>query len=539
MVKLLGFNYMIQYKSGAQNVVADSLFRVPPPSTMLLLSIPHSLFMDQLRKSCATNTAYQEMLHKILHHPIDHLGFIVKNGMIFSQDKTWLPASHDLSRVLMDEYHLTPTGGHMGVAKTFCRINQHFCWPQMRHDIKQYIRQCATFQTTKHSTLKPAGLLQPIPPPSSLWVDLSMDFVTGLPISQGYTTILVVVDRYSKAIHLGPLPQHYTAHKVVVLFLDIVCKHHDFPDNIISDRDPIFLSAFWRNLFCLSRTKLRFSTAYHPQSDGQTEVINRVLEQYLRAYVHDNPRQWSHFLSLVEYSYNTSVHSGTSLSPFEVMFGKPPPALPLYGAGTSPIEAVNTILSSRETIHSTLTRRLQKYQANMKRIADAHCRDLCFNVGDWVYIHLRPYRQTSLQPTYSKLSKHFYGPYPIVERIGQVAYRLQLPSSSKINPVFHISLLKLHQGPHPTAVPDMSAFTIDHHPLVHPLRILDWKMDESTTPPTLMTLVQWAGLPPEETTWENWSKLQKVYNLEDKVYLQTGGIDSTTQTQLPPASRIF
>lgn len=222
---------------------------------------------------------------------------------------------------------------------------------------------------------------------------------------------------------------------------------------------------------------------------------------------HDHPRQWSHFLSLVEYSYNTSVHSGTGLSQFEVMFGKPPPVLPFYCVGTSPVEAVDSILTSRETIHSTLTRRLQKYQANMKRVADAPRRDICFNIGDWVYVRLRPYRQTSIQPTYSKLSKRFYGPYPIVKRIGQVAYRLQLPSSSKIHPVFHISLLKPHHGPPPPEAPNLPAFTVDHHPLVQPLRLLDWKMDESTMPPTPMTLVQWARLPPEETTWENWPQL--------------------------------
>lgn len=215
-----------------------------------------------------------------------------------------------------------------------------------------------------------------------------MDFITGLSASQGYTTIMVVVDHYSKGTHLGPLLTHYTAHKAAVLFMDTVCKHHNFARSIVSDRDPIFISGLWHELFHISGTKLRFSTAYHPQTDGQTEVINRILEQYLRAFVHDHPQHWFKFLSLAEWCYNTSVHSGIGFSPFEVMYGKPPPALPLYSAGTSTVEAVDAILHSLATIHHTLTCRLQKYQDSMKRIADSHRRDLTFNIGDWVYVRL-------------------------------------------------------------------------------------------------------------------------------------------------------
>lgn len=343
----------------------------------------------------------------------------------------------------------------------------------MRRDIKSYISHCTTCQHIKPENRKPTGLLQPIPIPSSVWVDLSMDFVTGLPMSQSYIAILVVVDRYSKGIHLGPLPPHYTAHKVAALFMDIVCKLHVFPHSIISDRDPIFLSAFWRYLFTISGTRLRFSTAYHPQSDGQMEVANRILEKYLCAFVHDHSHQWVKYLSLAELSYNTPVHNGTGFSPFEVMYGKPPPSLPFYTTGTSMVEVVDNILVTRATIHQTLTRRLQKYQETMKRMADSHRRDLSFQVGDWVYVRLRPYRQTSLRPTYSKLSKRFYGPCQVEERVGQVAYRLKLPPSSKIHPVFHISLLKAHVGPPPQTSPALPAFSTSNHPLIHPLQLLD------------------------------------------------------------------
>ena len=210
------------------------------------------------------------------------------------------------------------------------------------------------------------------------------------------------------------------------------------------------------------------------------EVINHVLEQYLHAFVHDHPQQWFKFLSLAEWCYNTSVHSGTGFSPFEIMYGTPTPAPPLYSVGTSTVEAVDAICTSQDVIYQTFTRRLQKQQASMKRLADSHKRDLTFSIGDWVYVHLCPYRQTSLQPAYTKLSKRYYGPYRIQAQVGNVAYRLQLPPTLKIHPVFHVSLLKAHHGPIPLDVPTLPPFSTANHLIVSPLQLLDWKLDEST-----------------------------------------------------------
>lgn len=156
----------------------------------------------------------------------------------------------------------------------------------MLKDIKAFVRKCSIRQQVKHETRKSGGLLQPIPIPTGIWEDLSMDFVTHLPSSHGFMVVLVVVYRFSKGIHLGALPTQFTAFKVANLFMGMVCKLHGFPRSIISDRDPVFLSLFWKELFRMSGTTLRMSIAYHPQTDGQTEVLNRTLETYLRAFVH-------------------------------------------------------------------------------------------------------------------------------------------------------------------------------------------------------------------------------------------------------------
>lgn len=155
-----------------------------------------------------------------------------------------------------------------------------------------------------------------------------------------------------------------------MLFMDIVGKFHGMPRSLISDRDPLFMSHFWQDLFRLSGTTLRMSSAYHPQTDGQTEVLNRTLEQYLRAFVHHSPSHWFRYLPLAEWSYNTTIHSATELSPFQVVYGKPPPTLVQYLQGSSPIEAVDHLLDSRSAMHASLQCRLRKAQESMKSTAD-------------------------------------------------------------------------------------------------------------------------------------------------------------------------
>lgn len=155
-----------------------------------------------------------------------------------------------------------------------------------------------------------------------------MDFIVGLLAYPDHTCILVIIDHFSKGLHLGMLPTHHTAHVVALLFMELVGKLHGMPRSIVSDRDPLFISKFWQELFSLSGTKLRMSSAYHPQTDGQTEVANRVVEQYLRSFVHRKPSSWGRFLLWAEWSYNTSSHSTTGMSPFEVTFSRKPPQLP-------------------------------------------------------------------------------------------------------------------------------------------------------------------------------------------------------------------
>ena len=185
-----------------------------------------------------------------------------------------MESSSAVRSTLLYEHHSTPSAGHPGMDRTFKHLATVFYWKGMRKEVKAFVESCFECQTTKYSTQKPAGLMQPLPIPSQVWEDVLMDFITSLPQSRGFIVIMVVVDRLSKYAHFAPLPTSFNALRVANLFIDTVVKHHGFLKTLVSDRDSVFLNDIWEEMLRLSGTKIHFTTAYHPQSDGQTEVRN-------------------------------------------------------------------------------------------------------------------------------------------------------------------------------------------------------------------------------------------------------------------------
>ena len=283
LARLMGYDYNIQYRSGNSNVVANALSRVPEPTSeiFLLLSVPCFTFLQELKAQLEQCPDYTQLRQSIMDHPDQNPEFSITKDFVLHKGRIWLPSTLPFLNTLLQEYHCTPTGGHMGVAKTLARLTENFYWQGIRKDVKRFVASCLDCQYTKYKARKPAGLLCPLLVPCQSWEDLSLNFITGLPAFRGNTAILVIVDRFSKGIHLGMLPTHHMAYTVAILFMDLVGKLHGMPQSLVSDRNPLFLSKFWQELFCLSGTKLRLSSAYHPQSDRQIEVLNRVIEQYL------------------------------------------------------------------------------------------------------------------------------------------------------------------------------------------------------------------------------------------------------------------
>ena len=197
----------------------------------------------------------------------------------------------DLHSKIIKLFHDSPLGGHSGVAFTAKRVLALFWWKGLHKDIRNYVRACEVCQRCKADLGGAGGLLQPLPIPRAIWTDVSMDFVQGLPKSHGKDTILVVVDRLSKHAHFMALAHPFTVVTVAQLYFDNVFRLHGLPKALVSDRDKIFLSQFWQELFRLQHVNIHLSTAYHPQTDGQTEVVNRSLEGYLRCMVGETPKE--------------------------------------------------------------------------------------------------------------------------------------------------------------------------------------------------------------------------------------------------------
>ena len=383
----------------------------------------------------------------------------------------------------------------------------------MRRVVKDFLQQCDICQRFKTDYMKPAGLLQPLPVPTQMWTDVSMDFIEGLPSSNGYTSIMVVVDRLTKYAHFVALKHPFTAVIVAKAFVANVVRLHGILTSIVSDRDKVFISSFWRALFQLQGTKLCMSSSYHPQSDGQTEVVNRTLEQYLRCFAGDQPRKGLEWIPWAEFSYNTSTHSSTKMTPFEVVYGIPPPRLLAYVPGTSHVQAVDENLRDRDAILRELRHNLLLAQDRMKCQANQHRREASFLMGDYVYLKLQPYRQTSVAFRSSmKLAPRFFGPYKVIAKVGLVAFKLVLPLGSQIHDVFHVSMLKKHLGPVTATSTQLPAVSDTSTVLPQPEAVLDRRViHKGKYRPKSKILVKWVGAPAEDATWENEWRFTKSY----------------------------
>lgn len=257
----------------------------------------------------------------------------------------------------------------------------------------------------------------------------------------------MVVDRLSKFCHFIPLKHPYSTRVIAETFAKEVVRLHGMPSSIVSDRDPVFVSHFWRELFKLQGTQLKMSSAYHPESDGQTGVVNRCLETYLRCFISHQPKSWALWIHWAEYWFNTSYHSSTGQMPFEVVYGRKPPVITRWLQGETRVEAVQRELCDRDEALKQLRAHLQRAQERMKLQSDKKRTDRSFEVGEMVFVKLHAHRQKSVAARINaKLAARYFGPYQIIERIGAVAYKLKLPVASKVHPVFHVSLLKKAVG---------------------------------------------------------------------------------------------
>jgi hypothetical protein len=334
-----------------------------------------------------------------------------------------------------------------------------------------------------------------------------MDFIDGLPLSNGANVILVVVDRFTKYAHFVPLHHPYSAPKVARVFVDSIVKLHGMPHSITSDRDAIFTSNFWKLLFKTLGTKLQYTTAYHPQTDGQSERVNQCLEMFLRCTAQDKPKQWCGLLPLAEFWYNSTFHTALGCSPFKALYGHEPNlgALPAVDVN-SPVAGV---LADRAAQVETIKQHLTTAQNRMKIYADSKRSERVFQVGDKVLLKLQPYAQkTVVNRPYPKLAYKYFGPFTVLERIGQVAYRLELPPSSQVHNVFHVSQIKDYRSDYSPVFAELPKTPALDTEDTAPEKILDRRLVKRGHNALPQVLIKWTNLPEDAATWENWETLK-------------------------------
>ncbi|KAH9792899.1 hypothetical protein KPL71_004332 [Citrus sinensis] len=339
--------------------------------------------------------------------------------------------------------------GHMGRDKTLALIANTYFWPTMRREVYHYVETCHICQVSKSAATN-VGLYMPLPIPTQPWADISMDFVLGLPRTQrGMDSIFVVVDRFSKMAHFIACKKTTNALTVASLFFREVYRLHGLSSSIVSDRDTRFLSHFWKTLWKLTNTRLNFSSACHPQTYGQTEVVNRSLGNHLRSLVGDNLKMWDQKLYQVEFTYNRTVKHSTGLSPFQVNYGYNPRA-PIDLAPVPDLVRksgnAEDFIEQLQKIHETTQESLKQTTKGYKIMADKKRRALEFQVGDFVWAVLTKDRFSVGE--YNKLFARKIGPLEIIEKINPNAYRLKLPSHICTADVFNVKHLIPYRGDH-------------------------------------------------------------------------------------------
>jgi hypothetical protein len=289
----LGYDFEIVYKKGKENVVADALSRKDEDVETFLcaISIIQPDWIIEARDEWKNDEKVWTFIQRLQQDSSASDTFTWKNDSLWYKDRLYLCKNSQLKQKVLLELHTSPVGGHSRFLKTYHRVKKEFFWDGLKTDVQRFVAECLVCQQNKVETIKTPGLLQPLSIPSQCWEEVSMDFIIGLPKSEGKSVIMVIVDRMTKYTHFCALSHPFKASTVATTFMEIVQKLHGSPKIILSDRDPIFTGHFWAELFSCLGTQLAHSSSYHPQSDGQTEIVNKCLEGYLRCFVSDKQTQ--------------------------------------------------------------------------------------------------------------------------------------------------------------------------------------------------------------------------------------------------------
>lgn len=510
------FHFSWEYRPGRINI-ADPISRRPWPQNTP--GTNRTLRLEAMTRTAKQSTSalgrpvvytpFQADIEQGYSHDAFYAQAHEDAELRFSDQLWWkghavcVPDHQDLREKIMFEAHGAPYSGHPDALRTTKALQRSYFWPGMAKDIQEHVRCCPMCQRNKPKRRKPYGELQPLPIPEDTWDSVSLDFITQLPPSkQGNTSILVFVDRLSKMTHFAATKDTCTAADVADLYIDKVVKLHGKPKELVSDRDTRFQSSFWQEVQRHLGTQVQMSTAYHPQSDGQTERMNAVLEDMLRHYINPSQDNWEELLPLAEFAINNAYHRGIQDTPFHLNYGKHPrtpysvdrPAVTSHASDKSP-----AALAKAEYIREHLIKAknsLVAAQQRYKAYADKRTQPMEFEIEQPVLLSSKNIRLKS--PGTGKLLPKYIGPFKVLQKVGRQAYKLDLPEHFRMHDVFHVSLLEPYSD-NGKYQPPPAAVMIEGEPEFEVDQILSTRQHNRRS---REYLVQWTGYGSEYNTWE-------------------------------------
>lgn len=483
--ELLGqYKFTIVYTPGKENGRADALSRrsdylegMTPPKHQVLNVNPDGSLSANAQEF---NTVLQVLRDDDEEFPIEH-------------GKYRVPPERE--QQCIQDHHDGPDNGHPGIARTSERIRRNFNFPNIRSKVTEYIRKCDSCQRNKASRHAKYGNLQLQEPPTRPWDEVTMDFIVKLPkspdpaTSNKYDSVLVIVDRLTKYSHFVPCNETITAEKLGFLVLDRLVRYHGIPTVFVTDRDKLFTSNYWKTLVAAIGVKHKLSTAFHPETDGQTERTNQSLETYLRHFVNYAQDNWVSLLPMAQLALNNNVSETTKESPFFANFGRDPNLFMEPRLGPQSDRALENSRALK-AVHRDIQETIRKFNSTLEkqRFEDSKTAPQ-LKKGDKVYLltkNLKTKRNTK------KLDHVKVGPFLIAEVKGPVNYRLELPPDARIHPVFHISMLE-------PAHPDAALQTTFHF---QPQEDDVFVVEKVLRKRGQKYLIRWQGYGKEDDTWE-------------------------------------
>ncbi|GJS13311.1 reverse transcriptase domain-containing protein [Tanacetum coccineum] len=524
---LSDYDCEIRYHPGKANVVADALSRKErEPLRVRTLVMTIGLDLPKQILKAQTEVRKPENIKKE-----DVGGMLIENAKnpeairtekleprtdrtLCLNGRSWLPCYGDLRTVIMHESHKSKYSIHPGSDKMYQDIKKLYWWPNMKANIATYVSKCLTCAKVKAEHKRPSSLLVQPQIPEWKWDNITMDFVIKLPkSSQGYDTIWVIVDRLTKSAIFMPMRETDSLDKLARVYLKEVITKHGIPVSIICDRDPRFSSNFWKSLQNALGTSLDMSTAYHLETDGQSERTIQTLKDMLRACIIDFGNGWVKHLPLVEFSYNNSYHASIKAAPFEALYGRKCRS-PVCWAEVGQVQLTGPELVQESTERIIqIKQRIQAARDRQKSYADLKRKPMKFQVGDKVMLKVSPWKGVVRFGKRGKLNPRYVGPFKVLKKVGAVAYKLELPQElSRVHNTFHVSNLKKCYSDDPLVVP-LGGLQVDEnlHFVEEPVEIMDREVKQLRRSRVPIVKVRWNSRRGPEFTWEREDQFRKKY----------------------------